>query len=44
MAGDAETEGNSCSAISFRQVEYGHIRGGKRGIWDGVDRTDVGSP
>lgn len=43
VAGDAATEGDPCSAISFRKVEYGHIHGGKRGIGSCVDRTDVGS-
>jgi hypothetical protein len=44
VAGHAAKEGHPCSAISIRKVEYGHIYGGKRGIWSGVDRTDVGSP
>jgi hypothetical protein len=44
VAGHAAKEGDPCSAISIRKVEYGYIYGGKRGIWSGVDRTDVGSP
>lgn len=44
MAGDSEEEGDPRSAIPFRQVEYGHIHSGKRGIWGSVDRTDVGGP
>jgi hypothetical protein len=44
VAGHAAKEGHPSSAISIRKVEYGHIYGGKRGIWSGVDRTDVGSP
>jgi hypothetical protein len=44
VAGHAAEEGDPCSAISIRKVEYGHIYGGQCGIWSGVDRTNVGNP
>ena len=44
VAGHAAKERHPRSAISIRKVEFGHIYGGKRGIWSGVDRTDVNSP
>ena len=43
VAGHAAKERHSCSAISIRKVEHGHIYGGEHGIWGGIDRTDVGS-